>query len=125
MPVTAKLSRRFYEVLGNDVANELVEWFKMVDTTYRSDLRELNDLNFTRFDAKVGERFAEFEVRLLRQLTELESRTDKRFAEMDRRFAKQDGMLEKRLGELRSDLIKWMFIFWATSALSVLGMLEL
>jgi len=25
MPVTAKLSKRFYEVLGEDVANELVD----------------------------------------------------------------------------------------------------
>lgn len=25
--VTAKLSRKFYEKLGDDVANELVEWF--------------------------------------------------------------------------------------------------
>jgi hypothetical protein len=25
MPVTAKLSKRFYDVLGEDVANELVE----------------------------------------------------------------------------------------------------
>ena len=26
VPVTAKLSKRFYEVLGEDVANELVDW---------------------------------------------------------------------------------------------------
>lgn len=26
MPVTAKLSKRFYDVLGEDVANELVDW---------------------------------------------------------------------------------------------------
>jgi hypothetical protein len=27
VPVTAKLSKRFYDVLGEDIANELVEWF--------------------------------------------------------------------------------------------------
>jgi hypothetical protein len=27
MPVTAKLSRKFYETFGDDVVNELVEWF--------------------------------------------------------------------------------------------------
>ena len=26
VPVTAKLSKRFYDVLGEDVANELVDW---------------------------------------------------------------------------------------------------
>ena len=33
MPVTARLSLRFYEKLGEDVANELVEWFNSVDAT--------------------------------------------------------------------------------------------
>jgi hypothetical protein len=28
-----------------------VDWFNAVDATYRSDLRELNELNFSRFDA--------------------------------------------------------------------------
>jgi len=33
MPVTARLSKRIYEVLGEDVANELVDWFNAVDLT--------------------------------------------------------------------------------------------
>lgn len=68
MPVTAKLSRKFYEKLGDDVANELVEWFNAVDATYRSDLRELNELNFARFDAKLEQRLAELESRLTRRM---------------------------------------------------------
>ena len=64
MPVTAKLSRKFYEKFGDDVANELVDWFNMVDATYRSDLRELNELNFARFDAKLEQRLAQLETRL-------------------------------------------------------------
>ena len=30
-----------------------------MDTTYRADLRELNELNFARFDAMVEQRFAQ------------------------------------------------------------------
>lgn len=41
MPVTAKLSRNFYEKFGEDVTNELVDWFNSVDATYRADLREI------------------------------------------------------------------------------------
>jgi hypothetical protein len=59
VPVTAKLSKRFYEVLGEDVANELVDWLNAVDLTYRADLREMNELNFARFDAKLEQRVAE------------------------------------------------------------------
>ena len=68
MPVTAKLSRKFYEKFGDDIANELVEWFNAVDATYRSDLRELNELNFARFDAKLEQRLAELEIRLTKRL---------------------------------------------------------
>jgi hypothetical protein len=66
LPVTAKLSRRFYERLGDDVANELVDWFNQVDLTYRTDLRDLNDANFARFDAKLEQRLAILETRLIR-----------------------------------------------------------
>ena len=55
MPVTAKLSRRFYDAMRDDVANELVDRFNAVDLTYRTDLRELNELNHSRFEAKLGE----------------------------------------------------------------------
>jgi hypothetical protein len=51
--------KRFYDVLGEDVANELVDWFNAVDLTYRTDLRELNELNFARLDATLEQRLAE------------------------------------------------------------------
>ena len=41
-----------------------MDWFNQVDETYRAELRELNDLNFARFDAKLGERLADLESRL-------------------------------------------------------------
>ena len=52
-----------YVRLGHRVADELVDWFNKADATYRTDLREINELNFTRFDAKVEQRFAEVEAR--------------------------------------------------------------
>ena len=64
MPVTARLSKRFYDTLGEEIASELVDWFNAVDATYQADLRELNELNFARFEAKLGERLAELESHL-------------------------------------------------------------
>lgn len=71
MPVTAKLSQAFYDRLGHDVADELVDWFNQVDASYRSDLRELNELNFARFDARQEQRFAEFARAIERQIAKL------------------------------------------------------
>ena len=101
MPVTARLSKRFYEVLGEDVANELVNWFNDVDATYRADLRELNERNFGRFDAKLEQRFAESDARWERRLAELRVEIQK----------------------TRADLVKWMFVFWAPTALGMVALL--
>jgi hypothetical protein len=77
MPVTAKLSKAFYDRLGEQVASELVDWFNQVDATYRSDLRELNELNFARFDAKLEQRLAELR-------SSLESTFERRLGEQSR-----------------------------------------
>ena len=110
MPVTAKLSRRFYETFGDDIANELVEWFNKVDATYRSELKELNEQNFARFETK---------------LQAVELGVGARFDALDHRFDTGLRALEDRLGrvlsEQRSDLLKWMFIFWVGTTFSVLG----
>ena len=70
MPVTAKLSKLFYDRLGEQFTNELVDWFNQVDATYRSDLREINELNYARFEAKLEQRFAEQDAKIERRFGE-------------------------------------------------------
>jgi hypothetical protein len=38
---------------GRGRSHELVDWFNTVDLTHRADLRELNELYYARFDAKL------------------------------------------------------------------------
>ena len=132
MPVTAKLSRKFYETFGDEATSELVNWLNEVDATYRSDLRELNELNFARYDAKLDQRFAEFDAKLERRLGELDAKWERRIAALemkwDRRIAelemKWDGHINAirvEMATLRSDLIKWMFVFWAGSVTATLA----
>lgn len=109
MPVTAKLSKRFYDVLGEDVANELVDWFNAVDLTYRTDLRELNELNFARFDAKLEQRLAELRGELL-----VEFRTG--VQELRAEFRGE-------LDQVRIGLLRWMFGFWVTTLIGIAGLL--
>jgi len=71
MPVTAKLSRKFYERFGDDLTNELVEWFNQVDATYRSELRETNDLNWARFESRLAQGIAEVRADLARLETKV------------------------------------------------------
>ncbi len=131
MPVTAKLSRKFYETFGDEIANELVEWFNQVDATYRSDLRELNELNFARFDAKAEQRAVELEAKFDQRIGALEAKFNQRIgaleAKLDQRIAevRAELMSELRggLAEQRADLIRWMFLFWAGTVLPLAGLM--
>ncbi len=120
MPVTAKLSRKLYDKLGEDVANELVDWFNAVDATYRADLRELNELNFARFDAKLEQRLTELDAKWGSRWTELDAKLEQRLAELGATLRVE---MAQGLGELRGDLLKWMFGFWATTALALAALL--
>jgi hypothetical protein len=90
MPVTAALSQKFYQKFGQDVTNELVNWFNAVDATYKADLKELNELNFARFDAKLEQRLAQLDAAIRTHVA-------------------------KTVGDLKTDLLKWMLAFWATT----------
>jgi hypothetical protein len=59
VPIAAKLSRKFYDRFGEDIANELVDLLNLIDTTYKSDLREINDINWRRIEARLDQLRAE------------------------------------------------------------------
>ena len=125
MPVTAKLSRRFYEKFGDDIANELVEWFNMVDATYRSDLRDLNEWNFARFDAKLEQRLAEQDAKWERRIAQLRAEMELGFARMDARFVGMDGKfvgVDGKLAQLETRLTKRLFGFWVAQAATTVGL---
>ena len=112
MPVTARLSKLFYERLGEEVANELVDWFNAVDATYRGDLRELNELNFARFDAKMEQRLAELHAKL-----------DSRIDRVEGKFEQLRSDVRAQLAEQRAELLKWMFVFWAGTVVPLAGLI--
>jgi exonuclease VII large subunit len=119
VPVTAKLSKRFYDVLGEDIANELVEWFNAVDLAYRTDLRELNELNFARFDAKLEQRLAELRSELL-----VELRTGMQQVRTEVRTEVQQVRAELRteIQQVRVELLRWMFGFWVSTLIGIAGL---
>jgi hypothetical protein len=121
MPITAKLSRKFYDKLGDDVANELVEWLNTVDATYRADLTNLNELNFARFRSEVEAGFARADAKVERRLAELRAELKGEIAELRGELR---GELRAGLAGLKTELVKWMFLFWVGTAVTVIGLLR-
>jgi hypothetical protein len=97
LPVTARLSRRFYERFGDEIATEFVDWFNAVDSTYQQQLRELNELNWERFKGELRATIAESESRLAEKFSD-------------------------KLSDVKGDLMKWMFIYWSGTLLSLAGL---
>ena len=99
-----------------------MEWFNQVDLTYRNDLRELNELNFQRFIARLDERVgaseAKAEVRVAALKSELEQRMAALESKVEQRLAAMEATLERRLGEQT----RWLFAAWASLLIPILGL---
>lgn len=81
-----------------------------MDATYRIELRELNELNFARFDAKLEQRIAELRAEL---------------ASLEGRLLARLGVVEGRFGTLEGRLVRWMFLFWVASLGTSIALIEL
>jgi BMFP domain-containing protein YqiC len=93
-----------------------------VHSTYRTDLRDLNELNFARFDAKLEQRVAELDAKIETVKAELR-------AEMQAGFRRAESLLEQRMAELETRLTRRLFNFWiaqaATTVALVFGVVKL
>ncbi len=107
MPLTAKLSKEFYDKFGNAVVDELVNWFNQVDATYKLELRDLNELNFARFDAKLEQRVAELR------------------SEVQTGLARLEGGLLARIGMAEGRLARLTLLLWIGTLATVIAPLKL
>ena len=117
MPVTARLSHRLHDALGEDAGGDLVTWMQTVDAN-RAELRELmetyaarTESGFREFDARMDARFA---------------KVDSRFAQMDVRFAELEGRMrtgsaemEKLIERQHGRLLAWSFGVWWTALVAL------
>ncbi len=84
-----------------------------MDATYRGDLRELNELNYARFDAKLEQRLAAFKLELEERIVRLEVKLDSKLdtavfqhaiAQLGARIERVEANQKTALAELRTDL---------------------
>jgi gas vesicle protein len=145
VPVTARLSRKFYERFGDDIAGEFVDWFNAVDTTYHQQLRDLNDLNWERFKAELHSAIAQSEARMTEKLVqlsqefseklsamksdvsgtraELQSEISRSRSDLRSEIADLKADLRSEISDSKSDIMKWMFIYWSGTVLSLGGLM--
>lgn len=104
----------------------MVNWMNGVDTQ-RAELRELNELNFSRFDTRFAQsqavfdaRFAQAEARFDARLSQAEATVDARLGQFEASIV---GRLEAKIEQRTAELMKWSFLFWvgAVAAIAALA----
>lgn len=111
MPVTARLSGKFYERFGDEITNEPVDWFNAVDATYQAQLKDVNELNwdrmgsrFSAFDARIDGLEAKLNARIDALEFKLNARVDTLESTLNARFEALESSLNGRLEALESTL---------------------
>src|SRR3954468_14718051 len=86
-----------YQQFGDELTNELVEWFNSVDSSYQRDLRELNEINFARFDAKLEQRAVEIEAKIDGVAGRLDAKIDGVAARLDAKIDSVAARLDAKI----------------------------
>lgn len=107
MPVPAKFSEQSHDRVGHQFIEELVDWLTRNEQSFRTELREINELNFARFEAQLD-----------RQVQRLETTIKKLGVEL--RADMRAGMAELET-QITGRMLGWMFVFWTGTTITVLG----
>ena len=88
-----------------------------------SSIHELNDHRFENLVTKefLSEKMNEINTRF----NSLELSFEKKFNGIDMRFTKVESMINNQIAEAKSDLTKWIFIFWAGQMTITIGIILL
>jgi phage host-nuclease inhibitor protein Gam len=143
MPVTVRLSRKFYERFGDEVTGELVDLLNTIDASYRADYRELLDARLAQFAAELRHEMGALSAQLRQEMRELSAELRQEMGELGaelrqemRALRSEMTALETRLKAemdlLRAELtvrlktqetrlIRWMFGLWISAMLALAG----
>ena len=126
MPITAKLSRKFYEKFGDELTNELVEWLNSVDAGYRSELRQLMEANLAHIDARFDAFEARFDAKLDAKLgARLETFEAKLDAKLEAKLGRLEGGLIARIGLVEARRARQTMLYWIATMGTIVALLKL
>jgi uncharacterized protein YPO0396 len=139
-----KPSKELVEQLGDQVTSELVGWFNTMYASQKGDLRDMNEQNFARFDAKLEQRDVELHAKLDAKIDQvgagldakidrvgarLDAKIDRVDAKIDRVAAELNAKIDKTAAELKEVLerrlgehTRWSYLTWAVQAAMIIGL---
>jgi hypothetical protein len=123
MAIPARLSRTLHAILGEEGADDLVNWMTHVDSD-RSDLRELTvwaaraDVRFDNIDARLSRVESQLDgvekglADLRVEVKDANAEVKDSMAALESRLVGRIADVEARIDGRVADLFKWSFVFW-------------
>jgi hypothetical protein len=71
MPVTTRLVQRLNDVLGEEATDDLFAWWQETARVNRAEIREVADLYFARFEARLEKGLAEVRAEMAGERADL------------------------------------------------------
>jgi hypothetical protein len=93
-----------------------------VDATYKADLRELNELNFARSDAKLDQRLTELRTELRSEMAELRGDLRALDAKIDASVATLSATLHVTFERGLKEQTRFFFGAWAVLLVSIIAL---
>ena len=107
------------EKLGDDGVDGLIQVINEANGENKKSVIELVEDKFekrvTEVESRINERITEVESRLNERITEVESRLNEKITQVENR-------LKVEIANVRADLLRWMFIFWAGQIGVIIGL---
>ncbi len=100
-----------------------MDWFNAVDLTYQTQLKETNELNWERFKATLLAETGSIRAEVRVGLAALREELLGKIGGVRDELRGEIGALSKEMHAMRNELIKWMFIFWSGSVVSLGGLI--
>ena len=101
----------------------------LVTKEFLSEKMNRIDQRFTKLESNIDLRFITFESATNQRFIQNESNIDQRFKDAEsfnsQKFTEIKASIDTKIAEAKSDLTKWMFIFWASQMTITLGILLL
>ena len=108
--------------------NEINTRFNSLELSFEKKFNIL-DQRFITFESATNQRFIQNQSNIDQRFSTFQSNIDQRFKDAEsfsnQQFTEVKASIDTKIAEAKSDLTKWMFIFWASQMTITLGILLL
>ena len=112
----------------NEKINEINTRFNSLELSFEKKFNKIDQKFFT-FESATNQRFNQNQSNIDQRFSTFQSNIDQRFKDAEsfngQQFTEVKASIDTKIAEAKSDLTKWMFIFWASQMTITLGILLL